>query len=99
MKALLMLMLAVSFGLQAEERPVNYCKDPEKAAEWEKHLADTPEDPLIIKLYALRVGLCKMVDEGKVELEEAIRIWDIEHARSVNERLLDEMKHGRKRTL
>jgi hypothetical protein len=32
-----------------------------------------------------------MVDEGKVELEEAIRIWDIEHARSVNERLLDKM--------
>jgi hypothetical protein len=40
-----------------------------------------------------------MVDEGQVELEEAIRIWDIEHARSVNERLLDEMKRGRKRTL
>jgi len=92
-------MLAVSFGLQAKERPVNYCKDPQKAAEWEKHLADTPEDPLIAKLYALRAGLCKMVDEGKVKLEEAIRIWDIEHARSVNERLLDEMKHGRKLTL
>jgi hypothetical protein len=98
-KALLLLLLTVSFGLQAEERPVNYCKDPKKTAEWEKHLTDTPEDPLIIKLYALRVGLCKMVDEGKVELKEAIRIWDIEHARSVNERLLDEMKHSRKRTL
>jgi hypothetical protein len=96
-KALLILMLAMSFGLRAEERPVNYCKDPEKAAEWEKQLADTPEDPLIIKLYALRVGLCKMVDEGKVELKEAIRIWDIEHARSVNERLFDEVKHSRKR--
>jgi hypothetical protein len=40
-----------------------------------------------------------MVDEGEVELEEAIQFWDIEHARSVNERLLDEMKRGRKRTV
>jgi hypothetical protein len=88
MKALLILMLAVSFGLRAEEGWVNYYKDPQKAAEWEKHLADTPEDPLIIKRHALRAGLCKMVNEGKVELEEAIRIWDIEHTRSVNERLL-----------
>jgi hypothetical protein len=96
-KALLILMLAVSFGLRAEERAVNYWKDPQKAAEWEKHLTDTPEDPLIVKLYALRVGLCKRVDEGQVELQEAIRIWDIEHARSVNERLLDDMKRGRKR--
>jgi hypothetical protein len=35
----------------------------------------------------------------ELQLEEAIRIWDIEHARSVNERLLDEMKRGRKRML
>lgn len=94
-----MLMLAVSFGLQAEEGWVNYCKDPQKSAESEKHLADTRKDPLIFKLFALRVGLCKIVDDGKVELKEAIRIWDIEHARSVNERLLDDMKLGRKRTL
>jgi hypothetical protein len=40
-----------------------------------------------------------MVDEGKVELEEAIRIWDIEHARGVNERLLDDRKRGWKRML
>jgi hypothetical protein len=40
-----------------------------------------------------------MVNEGKIELEEAIRIWDIEHARSANERLVDDMKRGRKRTL
>ncbi|MVF23800.1 hypothetical protein EVC37_19605 [Methylocaldum sp. BRCS4] len=95
----LFLTFTLPLCLHAEARPVNYCKDPQKTAEWEKNLADTPEDPLIIKLYALRIGLCKMVDEGKVELDEAIRIWDIEHARSVNERLLDEMKRGRKRTL
>jgi hypothetical protein len=94
-----MLMLAVSFGLQAEDRPVNYCKDPQKAAEWEKYLADTREDPPIIKLYVLRAGFCKMAGKDKVDLKEAIRIWDIEHARSVNERLLDDMKLGRKRTL
>jgi hypothetical protein len=40
-----------------------------------------------------------MVNEGKVELEEAIRIWGIEYARSVNERLLDKMKRGWRRML
>ncbi|HYE36767.1 hypothetical protein [Methylocaldum sp.] len=95
----LLLTLTLPFSLQAEELPVNYCKDPKITADWEKQLANTPEDPLVIKLYALRVGLCHMVDQGRVKLEEAIRIWDIEHARSVNERLLDEMKRGRKKTL
>ncbi|WP_133717218.1 hypothetical protein [Methylocaldum gracile] len=99
MKALLILMLTVSCDLRAEAGWVNYYKDPQKAAEWEKYLADTPEDPLIITLHVLRAGLCKMVDEGQVELEEAIRIWDIEHARSANERLLDETNRGRKRML
>jgi hypothetical protein len=40
-------------------------------------LTDTPEVPLIVKLYASRVSFCHMVDQGQVKLEEAIRIWDI----------------------
>jgi len=69
-------------ALVAEE-PVNHCHKPEVEAQWQQLLADSPEDAVVIRLYALRDGLCHMVDEGLVDLEQAIDIFNREHARSV----------------
>jgi len=34
------------------------------------------DDPMTIRLYALRDGLCGMVDRGQVKLEVAIAIFE-----------------------
>ena len=70
--ALLLLLLPLH-GV-ADSGPVppeseNYCHDPETTATWERMFKDSPEDPIVVKLYSLRKGLCAMIDEGKISFE------------------------------
>jgi len=44
------LTLAFASSSHAEELPVDYCKDPTIAVDWEKQLID----PVVVKLYVLR---------------------------------------------
>lgn len=59
---------------------------------WEKMFKEAPEDPIVVKLYSLRRGLCAMIDEGKIGLEFGAALWNAEHARGVIERARDEAK-------
>ena len=86
LKAFLTIFVFATGTALAEEQPVNYCHDEEVNADWEKMLLDTPKDPLIIKLYGLRIGLCRMIDQGKLSLEQGAEIWNQEHAQSVIQR-------------
>lgn len=58
---------------------VNYCHDAEKIKEWNALMAKFPNDLSIIKMYALRIGLCKAVDDKKISLETAIDVFNKEH--------------------
>jgi hypothetical protein len=49
------------------------------------------KDPLIIKLVALRVGLCTMLDERKITLDSAIDIFEEEKNRAIVERSKEEL--------
>ncbi len=75
----------------------NRCHDPATVADWEKLLSTNPRDPVVIRLYGLRRGLCSMIDDGLVELDQAIKIFNQEHARGVVERYQEEQ--GREREL
>lgn len=55
-------------------------------ADWDKLLSTNPNDPVVIRLYGLRRGLCSMIDDGLAELDQAIRIFDREHREGVLER-------------
>lgn len=66
----------------------NRCHDPATVADWEKLLSDNPRDPVVIRLYGLRRGLCSMIDDGRVELDQAIAIFNQEHARGASVRRL-----------
>jgi hypothetical protein len=63
--------------------PDNYCHDQAIAADWRRMLSETPNDPLVIKLYGLREGLCSLVADGRVSLDQATEIWERERAESV----------------
>jgi hypothetical protein len=51
---------------------VNYCHEKKAANSVEGLFEKNRKDPLIIKLVALRVGLCTMLDERKITLDSAI---------------------------
>lgn len=65
----------------------NYCHDADKAKEWEGMRLKYPADVGILHLYALRIGLCKAVDDKKISLETAIDVFNVEHQKLIKERL------------
>jgi len=97
MKRLLPALLLFSVPLfAAEDEPANYCHDDSVEKDWARMLAETPTDPIIIKLFGLREGLCGMIDRGQITLEQGIDIWNDEHSRSVLQRSEDEAKRRKK---
>ena len=68
----------------------NQCHDPAVWAKMDALLKQVPNDPLVIRTYALRRGICDLVDEGQISLENGIRIFDIERQRAIMERSMEE---------
>lgn len=62
----------VSFA--AEKK--NYCHDEASWAEWHQLMADNPTDDGVYSLYAMRRGLCGMVEAGTIEQDRATRIFE-----------------------
>jgi hypothetical protein len=63
------------------EASENHCKDPEKITEWEGIIARHRDEPFFVKLYALRVGLCKSIEDGKIDLDTAIDVFEEERSK------------------
>lgn len=49
-------------------------------------LKQHPADPLLIRSYALRIGICRLIDEGKISLERGIEVFEVEKRRAIMER-------------
>jgi hypothetical protein len=64
-------------------KKVDYCNDPKNYEEWTRFFQSAPENETAIRLFALRIGLCKMVDARMISLERAIGILDQERAKAV----------------
>ena len=82
MRILILTLLLICIPAQAAET-VNRCHNEAAMVQWTKLLKAAPKDPVIIKLYALWTGLCGMVDNGLVELEAAMGVFDGEHAKDI----------------
>ena len=48
---------------------------------WNEVIAKHSAEPLLVKLYAMRVGLCQMVDDGKIDLDTAIDVFEAERSK------------------
>ena len=92
--ALLMILPNSSFAMEevAIEEEINFCLDTQAAIDnyalAEKH----PEDPRLIRLVALRTGLCDLLAKEIIELEFAIDLFDQMQAFSVRDQLQDNMQ-------
>lgn len=77
-KILLITLCLIQPVCEASE---NYCKDQEKIAQWEWIIAKHRDEPFYVKLYALRVGLCKSIEDGKIDLDTAIDVFEEERSK------------------
>ncbi|MFH1217777.1 MAG: hypothetical protein V1706_14880 [Pseudomonadota bacterium] len=55
---------------------MNDCQDPESWARWQGLLQHTPDDDGIYSAYALRLGLCRMVEKKKIDPARASMIFE-----------------------
>lgn len=55
---------------------INYCHDKAKNKHWEQVIKQHKGDKMLQTLYALRRGLCTMIDEGKIGLDDAIDLFE-----------------------
>jgi hypothetical protein len=89
----ILFVMALSFPAWAEEsasEAKNFCLDPQAAQKNEALARETPRDPVLIRLVAMRAGLCDLIAKQIIDLDFAIDLFNGEHAQSVQKRLQEE---------
>ena len=78
-----LMLLCAAFAAQAENE--NYCQDAQTNAQWQSMLAkDYSKDSMVV-LFALRDGLCRLVEAKVITLDRASQLFEIERERVVAE--------------
>ena len=72
--------------IMAADSP-NYCLNSETNASWSRMLGDSPDDDLIARLFALRIGLCELVRREAISLERATDIFEKTRAKDTPQKL------------
>ena len=54
----------------------NYCNDVTEWQKWQKLADKYPDDDHIAAAYALRVGLCEQIQQGVIDNDRAIKIFE-----------------------
>jgi hypothetical protein len=90
----ILLLMALSFPAWAEEpsteAPKNFCLDPKAAQNNEKLARENPRDETLIKLVAMRAGLCDLLEKKIIDLDFAIDLFNGEHAHGIQKRIEEE---------
>jgi hypothetical protein len=83
-----MLISSITFAddLLSKQEEVNHCLNPQAAKENEAIVKLYPTDTTLIKLAAIRIGLCEFVDKGIIDVRTATEIFEVEQVKSVRDR-------------
>ena len=71
MKYILLILLMISFTLPVYAQETNYCHDPETLKQWDALVEKYPGNMDIQMLHAVRIGLCKKIEDGSISFETA----------------------------
>jgi len=92
-----MCLILVSFSVFAGElddgKPYekketeNFCINPQDAIDNETLARNHPNDERVIKLVAIRAGLCELISKEIIDLDFAIDLFNKEHDTNIMERL------------
>ena len=83
--ALLVALFSISSPAFSDDLP-NYCLDPQTNSEWAGLLSKNPNDDLVTKLFALRIGLCELVQRNIITLDRATDLFELERGKALKER-------------
>ena len=92
----LMLVYILNTQAATAKEVENYCHDLSVNKEWVTLLVQYPNDDAITKLFAMRLGLCELVERGFIEHDRATKIFEKARAKEVREkrRRLDSQRDG-----
>jgi hypothetical protein len=71
--------LAISITAFAEDQQQNYCHDLQSSKEWEELANKYPDSMDLQLLHAVRIGLCKKVEDGTISFQNASIIFNWLH--------------------
>jgi hypothetical protein len=86
----MVLSLPVWAGESSPERSTNFCLDPKAARNNEELARKNPQDETLIKLVAMRAGLCDLLARKIIDLDFAIDLFNGEHAHGIQKRIEEE---------
>lgn len=70
------LLVAALLTAPAWAAEPNYCHDEASWHEWHKVLSENAGDDRLFGLYAMRRGLCGLVEAGTIDINRATRIFE-----------------------
>ena len=96
---ILLCVLSMSVSADGSGATNNYCADPANKKEFEDLLGKNPTDKGIIRLFAIRQGLCDMIGKQQIPLETGIDLWAIERQKIMLERTQQRLNRLTKKML
>jgi hypothetical protein len=91
MKHILLLLMMLLFTLPLQAQEPNYCHDKESWKEWDELIEKYPGNMDIQMLHAVRIGLCKKIEDGSISFETASDAFNELHE-AVYKRAIEERK-------
>ena len=67
---------AADEGLPEQLKPKNSCEVPESWLAWDELVSKHPDSMELKALYALRIGLCTQIKEGKLTVNQGTAIFE-----------------------
>ena len=81
-------MLCLSLPAQAQTTPpsLNFCLNQADQQKFADLLVNHPKDKGIIRLIAIRQGLCDMIGKHQIPLHTGLEMWAVERQKMLMER-------------
>ena len=87
MRLIIALLLWFNISVAIAGEPENYCHDVSVNKDWALMLSKSPNDDAVAKLFALRLGLCELVERNIIKLDRATKIFEESREREIIEKL------------
>lgn len=101
LRLLIIFLCVISLPVSADGKGTtkNDCDDPTSNKEFEDLLGKHPTDTGIIRLVAIRKGLCEMIAKQQITLQTGLDLWEFERQKMLTERTKAALNRISKKTL
>lgn len=77
--------IGLALAASADEKPTNYCHNESSNQEWADKAAKYHDSDIWQRLFALRIGLCTMVERDRLTVPRATVIFERARDRAVRD--------------